>query len=160
MNLWASAGWVCSFFWKEQACEILGCAKRPIRGFFFWLQGVGTEQESGCVTPGADRSCNKGKSTWWRPSLSSEARVPCAPSPPPAPRAAPSIPSPRKPTSEARSWFHETAETHSTPTAGQAMDTWRPRCSFYHLGILALRGFGRCPLVGGEESELGTRHLG
>lgn len=111
VSLWASAGWVCSFFWKEQACETLGCAKCPIRGFCFWPQWVGTEQESGCVTPGADRSCNKGKSAGWGPSLPSEASMPCAPSPPPASRAAPSIPSPSKPTSEAHTWFNKTAKS-------------------------------------------------
>lgn len=74
MNLRASAGRVCSFFWKEQACETPGCAKYPIRGFRFWLQGVGTEQEGSCVTPGADLSCHKGKSTRWEPSMPSGAR--------------------------------------------------------------------------------------
>lgn len=131
----ASAGWVCSFFWKEQACEILGCAKHLIRGFHFWLQGVGTEQKGSCVTLGADRNCNKGKSTREEPSLPLGTDVTCPPSPLPAPRAAPSIPSPS----------NDTQHPCSCQALCCTLELLRQSCNFCHLriyipAIWALRG--------------------
>lgn len=132
------------------------------QGILLLATGGGDRARKRLCNPGADRSCNKGKSTWWGPSLPSEASMPCAASPRPAPRAAPSIPSPRKPTSEVHTWFSRTAQAHNTPTTcqarAQAMEISRQRCNFCPLRILAVPGSERRPLVSREESEPGIIH--